>query len=77
MSIMKTLETIEAFRQRSGPFRRQVSIQRDGCDFVVMSQPDKIVVFRHSTAQELRKVCHQLRWEIVSDTTPGLEPASW
>ena len=59
-------------------FKRQVSIRRDGRDFVVAFQPDNIVIFRHNEAKALRKLCRSLRWEIVSDTVP--EPndlASW
>jgi hypothetical protein len=57
------------------PPRRQVTIGRDGEDFVVSFQPHNIVVFRHNEADPLRKICHSLGWEIVSDTAPNL--ASW
>jgi hypothetical protein len=51
-------------------FGRQVTISRDGEDFVVAFHPQNIVAFRHSEANELRRMCHPLRWEIVRDTTP-------
>ena len=57
---------MSAFR----PYRRQVSIARDGEDFVVTFLPQNIGAMRHSEAAELRKMCHRLRWEIVSDTVP-------
>ena len=65
---MSTLDIVESFRKGAVPYRRQVSISRDGADFVVAFQPDNVVVFRHNVANELRKVCRSLRWEIVSDT---------
>src|SRR5271156_2072580 len=37
--------------------KRQVSIRRDGKDFVVAFQPDDVVVFRHQLARSLRRVC--------------------
>jgi hypothetical protein len=52
------------------PFRRQVSIDRDGEDFVITFRPLNIGAIRHSEAAELRKICHHLRWQIVSDTVP-------
>jgi len=57
---------------------RQVSIKRDGEDFVVARQPDGAVIFRHKEAIALRKLCRSLRYEIVSDTVaePN-DPASW
>jgi hypothetical protein len=58
--------------------RRQVSIRRDGKDFVVAFQPDDVIVFRHQFASPLRKLCGSLRWEIVNDTIPSAEDfASW
>ena len=66
---MSVLDTVESFR-KSALFRRQVSISRDGADFVVTFQPDNIVVFRHNEASKLRKMCQSLQWEIVSDTVP-------
>ena len=65
---MSVLDVVESFRKSAVPFRRQVSIYRDGEDFVVAYQPDNIIVFRHAEANKLRKMCHSLRWEIVSDT---------
>jgi len=60
------------------PPRRQVSIGRDGGDFVVAFQPHNIVVFRHNEAHPLRRICHSLRWEIISDTVPDPDNlASW
>jgi hypothetical protein len=75
---MSALDTVEAFRKNSFGFRRQVTISRDGDDFVVTFQPDNIVAFRHAQASELRRMCHSLRWEIVSDTVaePG-DISSW
>jgi hypothetical protein len=69
MSLMTSLETVEAFRQRSVPVRRQVAIRRDGADFVAAFQPDGHIIFRHQSAYELRKLCQKLKWEIVSDTS--------
>ena len=60
------------------PVRRRVSIRRDGRDFVVAFQPEDIIVFRYNEASALRRACHFLRWEIVSDTVADpLDPASW
>jgi hypothetical protein len=60
------------------PPRRQVSIGRDGEDFVVSFQPHNIVVFRHDEADPLRRICHSLGWEILSDTVPDPDNlASW
>ena len=55
------------------PFRRQVSIDRDGEDFVITFRPLNIRAIRHHEAAELRKICHHLRWEVVSDTVPDPE----
>ena len=56
------------------PFTRKVSIRRDPPhDFVVVFEPEDIVVFRHSNARDLRRVCSKLRWLIVSDVTPDLD----
>ena len=49
--------------------RRQVSIRRDGDEFVAAFQPENFIVFRHHDAGELRRVCLGLRWKILSDTT--------
>jgi hypothetical protein len=37
---MSEFDVIESFRKNALPFRRQVSIGRDGEDFVVTFQPD-------------------------------------
>ncbi len=58
---MSVLDTVEAFR-KDALFRKQVSISRDGEDFIVAYQPDNIIVFRHAEAGALRRVCRQLRW---------------
>jgi hypothetical protein len=35
-------------------------------------------VFRNANASALRKACHFLRWEVVSDTVPEAnDPATW
>jgi hypothetical protein len=47
--------------------RRQVSIRRDEEDFVIVLQPEDLVVFRNANASALRKACHFLRWEVVND----------
>ena len=70
---MAVLDTIEAFRKNALPIRRRVSISRDDKDFVVAFQPENLIVFRHNEANALRRVCHSLRWEIISDT--GADPA--
>jgi hypothetical protein len=67
---MSEFDVVEAFRKSAVPFRRQVSISRDGEDFVVTFLPQNIDAMRHGEAAELRKACHHLRWEIVSDTVP-------
>jgi hypothetical protein len=57
--------------------RRQVSIRRDENDFVVVFQPEDLVVFRHADASALRRACHFLRWEVVNAKAPRLDdPAS-
>jgi hypothetical protein len=48
--------------------RRQVSIRRDGDDFVVAFLPEDFVIFRHHDVGALRTVCRGLRWEILRDT---------
>jgi hypothetical protein len=57
-------------------YRRQVTMRRDGNDFVVAFQPDDIIVFRNQDAVALRKVCRSLRWEIVSDATALADDAT-
>jgi hypothetical protein len=75
---MSAFDVVESFRKNALPFKRQVSLNRDGEDFVVAFQPDNVIALRHSEATALRKMCHTLRWEIVSDTTPEpSDPASW
>ena len=75
---MSAFDVVESFRKNALPFKRQVSLNRDGEDFVVAFLPDNIIAMRHSEANALRKMCHTLRWEIVSDTTPEPnDPASW
>jgi hypothetical protein len=57
--------------------RRQVSIRRGENDFVVVFQPEDLVVFRNADASALRRACHFLRWEVVNDKAPRLDdPAS-
>ena len=67
---MSVLDAVESRRRAALPFRRQVTISRDGEEFVIKFQPDDIVAMRHREASELRKMCHTLRWEIVQDTVP-------
>jgi hypothetical protein len=67
---MSAFDVVESFRRNAVPYRRQVTISRDGEDFVIAFQPQNIIAMRHSEAKELRKVCHFARWEIVRDTTP-------
>jgi hypothetical protein len=75
---MSVFDTVESFRNDYVSLRRQVSIGRDGTDFVVAFQPSNIVVFRHSNAGELRTMCRRLRWEVVSDTVAQADDlASW
>lgn len=75
---MSALDTVDAFRNDFLSLRRQVSISRDGEDFVVAFQPSNVVVFRHTNAGELRKMCRRLRWEVVTDTVAEPDDlASW
>ncbi len=46
---------------------RQVSVERDGTDFVVAFQPEGHVIFRHHDLKALRNVCSKLRWEVVEE----------
>ena len=71
---MSELDVVEAFRKSAELFRRQVSINRDGEEFVVTFVPQNIDAARHSEAAELRKMCHFLRWEIVSDASAVPDP---
>jgi hypothetical protein len=47
--------------------KRQVCIRRDKADFVVAFQPDNVVIYRNHNPRALRKLCRQLRWEIIED----------
>jgi hypothetical protein len=61
-----------------GAPRRKVSIRRDEEDYVIVLQPEDLVLFRSPSATALRKACNFLRWEVVSDTVPETnDPASW
>jgi len=61
-----------------GPSRRKVTIRRDAEDYVIVLQPEDLVLFRNSSATALRKACNFLRWEVVSDTVPEAnDPTSW
>jgi hypothetical protein len=73
---MTAFDVVESFRRNTVPFRRQVSISRDGEDFVITFLPQNIVAMRHSEAGELRRICHFCRWEIVSDTVPEPDDVS-
>jgi hypothetical protein len=46
---------------------RQVSVERDGIDFVVAFQPEGHVIFRHHDLKALRQVCSKLRWEVIEE----------
>jgi predicted nucleic acid-binding OB-fold protein len=46
---------------------RQVSVERDGTDFVVAFQPEGHVIFRHHDLKALRNVCSKLRWEVLEE----------
>jgi hypothetical protein len=50
-------------------YRRQVTMRRDGDDFVVATHTDGLIIFRNEDAAALRKLCRSLRWEIVRDTS--------
>jgi hypothetical protein len=66
---------IEGF---AGPARRKVAIRRDAEDYVIVLQPEDVVLFRNPDATALRKACNFLRWEVVSDTVPEAnDPAFW
>lgn len=53
--------------------KRLVSLRRDDADFVVAFQPEDVIVFRNPHAGALRKICSQLRWKIISDTSYTLD----
>jgi hypothetical protein len=46
---------------------RQVSVERDGKDFIVAYQPEGHVIFRHHDLNALRRVCSKLRWEVMEE----------
>lgn len=56
-------------------YRRQVTMRRDGDDFVVAFEPDGFIIYRNQDADALRKLCRSLRWEIVSDASA--EETAW
>ena len=61
-----------------GAPRRKVAIRRDQEDYIIVLQPEDLVLFRNPSATALRKACNFLRWEVVSDTVPEAnDPASW
>jgi hypothetical protein len=61
-----------------GRSRRKVAIRRDQEDYVIVLQPEDLVIFRNPSATALRKACNFLRWEVVSDTVPEAnDPTSW
>jgi hypothetical protein len=58
-------------------YRRQVTMRRDGDDFVVATHTDGLIIFRNKDAAALRKLCRSLRWEIVRDTTASDDKSAW
>ena len=38
--------------------------------YVIVLQPEDLVLFRNPSATALRKACNFLRWEIVADAVP-------
>ena len=52
--IMSAFNVVESFRKNTVSFRRQVTISRDGEDFIMAFHPQNIVAFRHGEAKELR-----------------------
>jgi hypothetical protein len=45
---------------------------------VVAYQPEDVIVFRNGDPQALRKLCLQLRWDVVSDVMPEPnDPKTW
>jgi hypothetical protein len=54
-------------------YRRQVTMRRDGDDFVVATHTDGLIIFRNEDADALRKLCRSLRWQILSDTTASAD----
>jgi hypothetical protein len=59
--------TDKIFKSRGYGRGRQVSVQRDGTDFVVAYQPEGHVIFRHHDLNALRRVCSKLRWEVLEE----------
>jgi hypothetical protein len=59
--------TDKIFKSRGYGRGRQVSVQRDGTDFVVAFQPEGHVIFRHHDLKALRQVCSKLRREVVEE----------
>ena len=59
--------TDRTFKSRGYGRGRQVSVERDGTDFVVAFQPEGHVIFRHHDLKALRQVCSKLRWEVVEE----------
>lgn len=59
--------TDKIFKSRGYGRGRQVSIGRDGKDFVVAFQPEDYIIFRHHDVSALKNVCRKLRWEIIDD----------
>jgi hypothetical protein len=47
--------------------RRNVSLRRDGEDFVVVFEVEDIVAFRSKDANTLTKICRWLRYAITYD----------
>ena len=61
--------TDRIFKSRGYGRGRQVSIGRDGNDFIVVFQPEDHVIFRHYSANALRHVCRKLQWKIIEDNS--------
>jgi hypothetical protein len=59
--------TDKIFKSRGYGRGRQVSVERDGTDFVVTYQPEGRVIFRHHDLNALRRVCSKLRWEVLEE----------
>jgi hypothetical protein len=59
--------TDKIFKSRGYGRGRQVSIGRDGKDFLVAFQPEDHVIFRHHDLNALKNVCRKLRWDIIDD----------
>jgi hypothetical protein len=59
--------TDKIFKSRGYGQGRQVSVQRDGADFVVAYQPEGHIIFRHQDLNALRRLCSKLRWEVLEE----------